>query len=406
MTESKNERLLVVLLYPPIDVRRSELYRAIFLQLYSMLGNKITILDFDEEFELYKFVSGEPDFLKDGSWYCNGYKELKERHEEILSCVDNVLIFGAQLAGNDDRYTRALPKMYSIDVINNELDKCHRMDNYGYVNIGTRNKLKNVLSRMVFLECLRDADVNVFHYLVDPREPDFSPIIGKDRYKRIGALKSNVGPLKPIPFFEWGIANIYIQELDKHNDFFYLGSMITKPRFYLRDVVKKFNASLGRRKPNKDGYRNELKGYAGVIYDNKNCKDKDNNTLPQSEYYYRIMTSRYTYISVPFKDDEFNYVRFIEAVILGCIPLIDSKMNLDDLQLTYHEFYDIIIKRNLLIDTEASSYKDIVDRMRHYDENGDNEIINEFKSTKAYQALMDEEKIKECWRKKLRWKDV
>ena len=44
--------------------------------------------------------------------------------------------------------------------------------------------------------------------------------------------------------------------------------------------------------------------------------------------------------------------------------------------------------------------------LKGYYENGDSELISKFKNTKAYRALVDKEKIKECWRKKLRWKDV
>lgn len=406
MIEDKNEHLLVVLLYPPSDQRRCEIYRAIFLQLYEIFGHNMTVLDFDEEYDLYKYLSGDTVLIKDGSWYCDGYKELKERHQEILECVDNVLIFGAQTNGCDDRYTRALPKMYNIDTIKLELDKCHRKDDYGFVNVGTRKKLKNVLSRMVFLEQLGESDVNVFHYAVDPREPDFSLIIGKDRYKRLGALKSTLGPSKPIPFFEWGLNETYIQELGKYNDFYYAGSVILPSRFYLRDVRKRFNKYLTKTKPEKDGYRNPLRGSFEVFYDNKNGKEKDVTVLSQDKYYYKLCISRYTYINPPFKSDEFNYTRFIEAIILNCIPLVDTKMNLDDLQLTYPEFYDIIIENKLFIDTDKTSYMSIATRMRNYKENGDSELIDKFKSTKAYQALMDVDKIRECWRKKLRWKDV
>lgn len=407
----KQNRLLVVPLMLPGNIKREEINRAINFQLCEMLGDKITFLDFDEEFELYKYIVGDPDFIKDCSWYCHGYKELKERHMEILSCVDSVLIYGMQVPLFTGKYGKNLPRMDSIDSIKMELDKCHRKDDYGFANIGTRVKLKNVISRMVFLECLGESDVMVFHYQIDPREPNLSPIIGKDRYKILGGLKSNVGPSKPMPFFEWGIENTYIQELNKDRDFYYLGIALFGPRFRLRDITEKFNDCIGRRKPNKEGFNNVLKGYAGVVNDKYNTKigsktNKETNTLSQSEYYYKIMTSRYTFVNIPFLETEFNYQRFMESIVLGCIPFIDDKMNLDNLRLTYPEFYDIIIKNKLIIDTEASSYKDIATRMKHYSDNGDSELIEKFKNTKAYQALTNKEKIQECWRKKLGWKDV
>lgn len=406
----KQNRLLVVPMMPPCDIKREEINRAINFQLFEMLGDKITFLDFDEEYGLYKYITGEPDFIKDCCWYCHGYKELKERHMEILECVDNVLIYGMQVKNINDGtgYVKGLPKMDNLESIKIELDKCHRKDDYGFVNYGTRVKLKNVLSRMVFIECLGESDVNVFHYLVDPREVNLSPIIGKDRYHVIGALKSNVGPSKPMPFFEWGIENTYVQELPKEMDFFYLGACDGVGKYRLRDIVDKFNDCIGRRKPNGGAFSNTLKGFAGVVsdkYSGKVGKKKD-SIVSQSEYYYKLMTSRYTFVNKPYVDSEFNYQRFMEAIILDCIPFIDNEMNLDNLRLTYHEFYDIIIKNKLIIDTEASSYKDIATRMKRYPENGDSQLISKFKNTKAYQALTNSEKISECWRKKLGWKNV
>lgn len=405
----KENRLLVVPMTTPGSGLVSEIIRAINFQLYEMLGDRITFLDFDEEFELYKHIVGNPDFIKDCNWFCHGYKELKQRHLEILSCVDNVLIYGMPTYGGiETGYYRGLPNLYKLDTIKMELDKCHRKDDYGFVNYGTRVKLKNVLSRMVFFESLGEADVNVFHYQLDPREVNLSPLIGNNRYHILRGLKSTVGPSRPMPFFEWGIKNTYVQELSKERDFYFGMNCVFTNRYRYRDVVDKFNNCINRKIPNKEGFSNKLSGYAYVLrngYKAKVGKAKDTQ-VSQSEYYYKLYTSRYTFVNVPYLETEFNYQRFMEAIILGCIPFIDNKMNLDDLRLTYHEFYDIIMKEKLVIDTDANSYSDIAKRMKRYSENGDSELINKFKNTKAYQALTDENKIKECWRKKLGWKDV
>ena len=45
----KQERLLVVPLMLPGDVKREEIYRAINFQLYEIFGDKIIFLDFEEE---------------------------------------------------------------------------------------------------------------------------------------------------------------------------------------------------------------------------------------------------------------------------------------------------------------------------------------------------------------------
>lgn len=406
--EKKEKRLLVIPIVPGYGPNRGEIIRAIDYQILNMIDKEhISYLDFNEEITLYKNLPGNNiDVVKDCSWLCKGYKDLVKRYDEILPYVDNVLIYNfpametkyEKRGGNSD--FRLLSCKDSILL---ELDKCHRKDDYGFVNVGTRKELRTVLSRIILFECLGKYDIPVFHYVIDPRENDLSFIIGKDHYHRMGALKSTVGASKQMPFFEWGLNEIYSQDLDKSKDLYYMARVGNlRDRQRLRGICSSLRESIGRRGT---GSRNTLKGYASVVNDNygKDFNGSNNRIESQDRYYYHLKISRYTFVNQPHIRDAFNYQRFMEAIILGAIPLFERGTNYDDLILTYPEFYDIIKKEKLEIDLDEKGIVDLRNRMYGYMENGDNEIISKFKNTKAYKSLMDADKIKSYWKKKLRW---
>lgn len=404
--EKKEKRLLVIPIVPGNEYR-SEIIRAINYQILRVIDSEcISYLDFNEEITLYKSLPGNNiDVVKDCSWLCKGYKDLVKRYDEILPYVDNVLIYNFPVmemkydgrGGNGD-----VRLLFHKDNILLELDKCHRKDDYGFVNVGTRKGLRTVLSRIILFECLGKCDIPVFHYVIDPRENDLSFIIGKDHYHRMGALKSTVGASKQMPFFEWGLNEIYSQDLDKSKDLYYITRIWgVRDRQRLRGICDSLNESIGRRGT---GLRNTLKGYASAVRDMYSKNFNGNNSgESQEKYYYHLKISRYTFVNQPYIRDAFNYQRFMEAIILGAIPLFEKGTNYDDLILTYPEFYDIIKKEKLEIDLDEKGIVDLRNRMYGYMENGDNEIINKFKNTKAYKSLMDADKIKSYWKKKLRW---
>ena len=114
-------------------------------------------------------------------------------------------------------------------------------------------------------------------------------------------------------------------------------------------------------------------------------------------------------INPPYNKNEFNIIRFMEAIICDCIPLIlkckkdvrDMKFGcLYNLILTFPDFYDIIMKRNLIVVP-----KDIHVRLTKYYEDSDNgsvrkvkyatygepdiDICEQLKETKSFKKITD-----------------
>jgi hypothetical protein len=407
----RQERLLVApMRLPNQHPKLDELEAAVYFQICEAVGvDNVTFIDFEENLYLYNFIPNGVEIVKSNQWFMQRYTEVKQRLDAILSNVDTVLLYRISCEGMDKGTGSGLSGKFTKDVIDTQLDKCHRMDTYGFSNFGTRKLLPNYLVRMVFLECLSQSNVGVIHLVLDPREIDLSYMIDKDRYKRLGALKQTPGHLRPMPYFEWGLNEIYQQEVGKGYWFYYVGTCRAhrSTREHLFNLCKTVSISVNDREPNyrKSG-KISLNGIAKMTdYRFKGGeKGVDISYVSQEKYYYHLKLSRYTFVNRPYQEDSFNYQRFMEAVVLGCIPLIDEKMNLCDLELTYPEFYDIIIKRKLIYGQD--DYCNIVSRVSKYDENGDDEIIEEFKKTKAYMALTDINKIRKFWERILGWKNV
>lgn len=108
------------------------------------------------------------------------------------------------------------------------------------------------------------------------------------------------------------------------------------------------------------------------------------------------MLSRYTII-VDDYSGQFNMMRFMEAVICGCVPLLlDGYNNLENLILTFPDIYDIIIKRGLVEKLERVYF-----RIHDWEEK-DQYIISEIKATKSFKKITDKVKVQQYYNKLLR----
>ena len=116
------------------------------------------------------------------------------------------------------------------------------------------------------------------------------------------------------------------------------------------------------------------------------------------------MLSRFTVITPPYNESEFNMVRFMEAVILGCVPVILPNVNLDGIRLTFPDIYDIIkkdkvvLKKYVINGKSAHTYPIeyfLPLRVRRYEEYA--VVIDKIKSTKSYKSIIDRDYIQECF---------
>lgn len=107
--------------------------------------------------------------------------------------------------------------------------------------------------------------------------------------------------------------------------------------------------------------------------------------------------------------ERFNIVRFMEAIICNCVPLILNDVDLDDLRLTFPDIYDIINKRELIVAPEnvcvrlTRYFEDAINgsvlKQQRINETGvvkrpDMEVCNLIKKTDSFKLIIDEDYIR------------
>ena len=380
-----------IVLLSSIESHQNEIIGAVINQAVEFIPDAY-IIDFYKDYKLNKVLDAEPEIIKAEQWKFDSWKSMYKHYKKLVSGFDNIILVKAPI--NRDNANTLDTKMLR------EINKMTRLDDKYNMQY---DLMRRVIERLLFVKACRGK--NVVHFVVDPDEVDFSKVWNFKSYRRFGALKWNNCEYGPI--YEYVLYNTFIQDIPKFYDFYYVGSAITDDRKYLYRCQKEVLSHINRRRI---GFIKENPKIGTFdIFDGDNREKR----VTQSTYYYNLKLSRYTMVNPPYNKNEFNIIRFIEAVICDCIPLIlkckkdvrDMKFGcLHNLILTFPDFYDIIMKRDLIVVP-----KDIHVRLTKYYEDSDNgsvrkvkyatygkpdiDICEQIKETKSFKKITDRDYV-------------
>ena len=376
-----------IVLLSSIESHQNEIIGAVINQAIEFIPN-VYIIDFYKDYKLNKVLLSEPDIIKAEQWKFDSWKSMYKHYKKLVSDLDNIILVKAPI--NRDNANTLDVKMLR------EINKMTRLDDTYNMQY---DLMRRVIERLLFVKACRGK--NVVHFVIDPDEVDFSKVWNFKSYRRFGALKWDGCEYGPI--YEYLLYNTFIQDIPKFYDFYYVGSAITEDRKYLYRCQSEVLSHINRRRI---GFIKENPKIGTFdIFDGDNREKR----VTQSTYLYNLKLSRYTMVNPPYNKKEFNIIRFMEAVVCDCIPLIlkckkdvrDMKFGcLHNLILTFPDFYDIIIKRNLIVVP-----KDIHIRLTKYYEDSDNgsvrkvkygtygepdiDICQQLKETKSFKKITD-----------------
>ena len=376
-----------IVLLSSIESHQNEIIGAVINQAVEFIPNAY-IIDFYKDYKLNKVLDSEPEIIKAEQWKFDSWKSMYKHYKKLVSDFDNIILVKAPI--NRDNANTLDTKMLR------EINKMTRLDDTYNMQY---DLMRRVIERLLFVKACRGK--NVVHFVIDPDEVDFSKVWNFKSYRRFGALKWNNCEYGPI--YEYVLYNTFIQDIPKFYDFYYVGSAITDDRKYLYRCQNEVLSHINRRRI---GFIKENPKIGTFdIFDSDNREKR----VSQSTYLYNLKLSRYTMINPPYNKNEFNIIRFMEAIICDCIPLIlkckkdvrDMKFGcLHNLILTFPDFYDIIMKRNLIVVP-----KDIHVRLTKYYEDSDNgsvrkvkyatygkpdiDICEQLKETKSFKKITD-----------------
>lgn len=370
----------VIALLSSIEATQAEIISCMIAQVTQFIDGDCYIIDFYKDEKMNRVLGGLTNTFKAGQYRFNSWQKMYKHYKKLLVDFDNVILLKTPIL-RGDKHQLTWDKLIEIsDGIKNDDTYCMQYD-----------KLKRLIERVVFVKACRNK--NVYQYVLDVDEVDFSSVWKYSSYKRIGAC--NWPGVEYFPMYEYMLANTYVQEIPKAEDIYYIGSNYDGTRDWLYDAVDSIRDRIGSRRV-MHKRNNPLQGKFEV-FDRKDTEHR----VQQTTYYYNLMLSRFTVITQPYNKDAFNMVRFMEAIILGCVPIILPDVNLNDLRLTFPDIYDIIIKRKMVLNKYAINgtsacripiHYFIPLRAMKYEEYKN--VIDEIRATKSYKKIMDENNIK------------
>lgn len=361
---------VAIALLSNVEASQNEIISAIYSQIMTFVDD-VVVIDFYMNGKLYKVLNGEPDTLRLKQYEQNKWSEMQRQMEIDMQEFEKVIIFKTPVDCTRKVISEMERGIKHDDSYNMGYDKMHRM-----------------YERVTFVKAIRDKEV--YQLVIDPREIDFSSVIDFDfkYYKRVCAWKSETD--KYCPMYEYSMVNTFVQEIPKAQDLYFIGSVYDDSKKYLYDIKAEIGKRLGKR--HKGGmYNNPFTGKFELF----TFEDREKR-VGQSTYLYNLMLSRYT-VLVDDYAGQFNIMRFMEAVICGCVPLIlDGYNNFENLILTFPDIYDIIIKRDMVVSVDRVYF-----RIHDWEEK-DQYIISEIKATKSFKKITDKKKVQEYYNKLLR----
>lgn len=379
-----SETLVAVL--SNVEKTQNEIIACMITQICENVEN-CSVVDFYKDYKLSKTTYGEYFMVKAEQWLYNGWLDIYKNYRELVKPYDNIILIKTPTLRG--LYPRQLDKKFL-----KEIDRGFTKDNEYQMS---QDLMKRLIERLVFVKACRDK--NVIQFCIDTQEVDFSDVWKFKSYER--RYIANHGDMKYFPMYEWAMANTFIQDIDKAQDLYFIGSAFNSEK---QELISRYHDNLykffGRRRV---GFvrANPQTGYFNYYNNDENRREIKVN---QSKYLYELKLSKYTVVNPPYDTSCFNMMRFMEAVICDCVPIVLPENNFDDLILTFQDIYDKINYRDLILEKRDNRKLPIEHylHVRITEWERDKDCIEDIKSCKSYQKIVDQEYVQSEFAKLLK----
>lgn len=379
-----SETLVAVL--SNVEKTQNEIIACMITQICENVEN-CSVVDFYKDYKLSKTTYGEYFMVKAEQWLYNGWLDIYKNYRELVKPYDNIILIKTPTLRG--LYPRQLDKKFL-----KEIDRGFTKDNEYQMS---QDLMKRLIERLVFVKACRDK--NVIQFCIDTQEVDFSDVWKFKSYER--RYIANHGDMKYFPMYEWAMANTFIQDIDKVQDLYFIGSAFNSEK---QELISRYHDNLykffGRRRV---GFvrANPQTGYFDYYNNDENRREIKVN---QSKYLYELKLSKYTVVNPPYDTSCFNMMRFMEAVICDCVPIVLPENNFDDLILTFQDIYDKINFRDLILEKRDRRKLPIEHylHVRITEWERDKDCIEDIKSCKSYQKIVDQEYVQSEFAKLLK----
>lgn len=290
-----------------------------------------------------------------------GWIKFRKRIQSMLidNDIDTLIIFSSQMGGGINFKNQS--------VIKTCLKGCNKDDTYGA-------KFSIAMQQYVYIQfILAASDVceNVYQYIIDPTEPDYSRTIEFDNFRTLYYAACKRRNAVIMPFYEYGLRHYCDYVVDKTIEFTFGATALTEARKYMIDS------------------KDYLEGHEG--WDCNIITKANVGVKPQSEYLFGLAQSKFSLVVPSYDAETFSIERFFECVFCDCVPLVFSSCCLGDI-LCYPDIVDIINSR-LLVD----SFDDIDSKIASFSDSMRKQVLYDIMNSESVRMITDLDWLRNRW---------
>lgn len=290
-----------------------------------------------------------------------GWTKFREHVKSLLAehNIDTLIIFSSQMGGGIS--------FKNPSIIKTCIKGCNRDDRYGA-------KFSLAMQQYVYIQfILAASDVceNVYQYIIDPTEPDYSRAIKFKNFRTLYYAACKRRNAVIMPFYEYGLKHYCDYNVNKTIDFTFGATALTDDRRYMIDSKEYLE--------NHDGWDCNIITKANV------------GVRPQSEYFFGLAQSKFSLVVPSYDAKTFSIERFFECVFCDCVPLVFSSCCMNDIS-CYPDIIDII-NSYLLVD----SFSDIDAKIASFSDSMRCQVIYDIMDSESVKMITDLDWLRNRW---------
>lgn len=327
------------------------------------------------------------DFVVIDLYKTNKLKNLlKEENIKYINFgeIDVNITFQEQIKIYDNFFEKnKIDTLFVFRMPINEAIKHKRNGARKYIDRITNNELSNLVFTMNSLAIrqlllIRQASnycKKIIHIVFDPQEIRLHEFIDNNQ-NLIEAYFLKRKGMKYVPTFEkYLFEELSKYSVDKNIELSFYCTALSKDRTFISDK------------------KEELENYK----DNWDVRiiNTAKQMISQNEYYDKLINSKYTLIIKSYDVRTFSFIRFLESLSCNCLPLIVDDVCLDELQFTYPNVYNIIIKRGLVTKLDAKEIENKCIKLNKQREM----IIEELLESIKEKGIFDDNKLRKFYKR-------
>ena len=222
-----------------------------------------------------------------------------------------------------------------------------------------------------FIAAASEVCDNVYHYIVDPTEPDYSQLFDFNHYRNMYYLSLKRQNSIVMPFYEYGLKNYCTFDCDKNFEFIFGASALMPSRDYLREAKDYFEQHEG--------------------WDCNIITKANRDVRPQGQYFWDIAHARYSLVVPSYDVHTFSIQRLFECAFNDCLAFVLKSCDLQDVS-CFPDIVDIIMSE-LLID----SIYDVDAKIASFAETKRKQVVCDIMNSESIKKITNLDWLRDRW---------